>query len=159
MNKKHFTTALAVTAGLAVVSIFFVFQNPFAAPSNSAAALEQAAAAPQQLIVQDERVGSGASAKMGDIVVVNYIGKLKEDGTVFDSSYGRTPLQFQIGDSRIIAGLNAGIRDMKVGGKRLIIIPPNLAYGSQQMGPIPPNATLVFEIDLLSVAATTTLPR
>ncbi len=159
MNKKQFTTALAVVVGLAVVAIFFVFQNPFAMQTGSAAALEQAAAPEQQLIVQDERVGSGTSVKIGDIVVVNYIGKLKEGGNVFDSSYGRTPLQFQVGDSHIVAGLNAGIQNMKVGGKRLIIIPPNLAYGSQQMGPIPPNSTLVFEIDLLSAAATTTLPR
>ncbi len=157
MNRKQLTTGIAVAAGLFVVSIFFLVRNPFDSSTPSDASV-QAASADQQLIVQDEKIGTGPQAKLGDVVTVNYIGKLK-DGTTFDSSYGGTPLQFQIGDSTIIAGWNAGLQGMKVGGKRLLIIPPQLAYGSHQVGAIPPNSTLVFEVDLLAVSATTTLPQ
>ncbi len=156
MNKKQLSTSIAVVAGLAVLSIFFVFQNPFM-PASATAALDQAATG-ERLIVQDEKTGTGPVAKLGDVVVVSYVGRLK-DGSVFDSSEGRTPLQFQLGDSHIIAGLNAGMQGMRVGGKRLLIIPSDLAYGAQQMGPIPPSSTLVFEITLLSLSATTTQVR
>lgn len=104
------------------------------------------------LKIQDETVGSGKEAKSGDTVTVNYLGTL-ENGTKFDSSYDRnTPFTTQIGVGLVIKGWDEGIVGMKVGGKRKLIIPPSLGYGEQGAGGvIPPNATLVFEVELLDV--------
>ena len=96
-------------------------------------------------------VGTGATAVSGDTVTVNYIGTLT-DGTKFDSSYDRgQPYTFRLGFSQVIAGFDQGVIGMKVGGKRRLTIPPSLAYGSQGNGSIPPNATLKFDIDLVSI--------
>lgn len=102
------------------------------------------------LIVQDEMVGTGETAKTGDTLRVNYTGKF-QDGTVFDTSVGRVPFQFTLGAGQVIAGWEQGFTGMKVGGKRLLIVPPQLGYGAQTVGPIPANSTLVFEVELLKV--------
>ena len=106
--------------------------------------------APGSLVVQDEQVGTGATASVGDTISVNYTGRL-QDGTVFDTSIGRAPFQFTLGAGDVIPGWDQGLQGMKVGGKRLLIIPPALAYGAQGVGPIPGNATLIFEVELLKV--------
>ncbi len=106
----------------------------------------------QGLVVQDEIVGTGDVAQAGQTISVNYTGKL-QNGTVFDTSIGRAPFQFTLGAGQVISGWDQGLQGMKVGGKRLLIIPPQLAYGSQAVGPIPANSTLIFEVDLLSVQA------
>ena len=104
------------------------------------------------LVVEDLVVGTGATAAAGDTVTVHYIGTFT-NGTKFDSSYDRgTPYVFPVGAGQVIAGWDRGVPGMKVGGKRRLTIPPDLAYGSQGRGTIPPNTTLVFEIDLLSIA-------
>jgi FKBP-type peptidyl-prolyl cis-trans isomerase len=104
------------------------------------------------LVIEDLVAGTGATAAIGDTVTVNYIGKFT-NGTQFDSSYDTgQPFPFRIGAGQVIAGWDQGVPGMKVGGKRRLTIPPSLAYGSQGRGPIPPNATLVFDIDLLSIA-------
>jgi FKBP-type peptidyl-prolyl cis-trans isomerase len=104
------------------------------------------------LVVQDLVVGTGATAAAGDVVTVHYVGTLTS-GTKFDSSYDRNqPYTFRLGAGQVIAGFDQGVTGMRVGGKRRLTIPPDLAYGSQGQGPIPPNATIVFEIDLLSIA-------
>jgi len=103
--------------------------------------------------------GTGAEAKAGDTVTVNYTGTLT-DGTKFDSSLnpGRTPFQFTIGpdcaknNTCVIEGWNLGVTGMKVGEKRKLTVPPELGYGSSGAGNvIPPNATLIFEVDLLKI--------
>jgi len=108
----------------------------------------------------DLRVGTGAEATIGRAVTVNYSGWLynaagtDNKGTLFDSSLaaGRTPLAFTVGASNIIPGFSQCVLGMKVGGLRRCVIPPSLAYGSQGSGSaIPPNATLIFELELLSV--------
>ena len=97
------------------------------------------------------RKGKGKEAYSGQIVTVHYRGQL-EDGTEFDSSYNRGPFSFPLGAGRVIKGWDEGVPGMKVGGKRKLIIPPKLAYGSRGAGGvIPPNATLIFEIVLLDV--------
>lgn len=102
------------------------------------------------LVIQDETVGTGDMVTSGDTVTVNYVGTL-ENGTKFDSSIDRgQPFSFVIGQGRVIAGWEQGLIGMKVGGKRKLIIPANLGYGAQAVGPIPANSTLIFEIDLLS---------
>lgn len=110
------------------------------------------------LVIQDETVGTGAAAQSGDTLTVNYTGKL-DNGTIFDTSVGKTPFQFTLGAGQVIPGWDQGLQGMKVGGKRILIIPPEMAYGAQGIGPIPPNATLTFEVELLGVTpATNTAP-
>jgi FKBP-type peptidyl-prolyl cis-trans isomerase len=107
----------------------------------------------QNMKVEILKAGSGPQAKPGDKVIVNYTGTL-QDGTKFDSSLnpGRTPFPFTIGDNNIIPGWNLGVAGMKVGEKRRLTIPPELGYGTAGSPPIiPPNATLIFEIDLLKI--------
>jgi len=116
---------------------------------------------PDGLKVGDLKVGTGDAAKKGENADMQYTGWLQSNGSVFDSSRnpGRTAFTFQIGQGQVIAGWDEGIPGMKVGGKRCLIIPSALAYGPQgQTDPqtgavtIPPNATLVFAVELVSVA-------
>ncbi|MHA7773131.1 FKBP-type peptidyl-prolyl cis-trans isomerase [Roseibium sp. M-1] len=111
-------------------------------------------AAQEGLQIRDIEKGTGEEATVGNTVVVHYTGWLM-DGTKFDSSLDRgTPFSFTLGERRVIAGWEKGVEGMQVGGKRELIIPPDMAYGSQGAGDvIPPDATLKFEIELLEVKA------
>jgi len=104
------------------------------------------------LKITELKVGDGAEAASGQTVQVHYRGTL-ENGKQFDASYDRgTPFTFPLGAGRVIKGWDEGVVGMKVGGKRKLVIPPDLAYGSRGAGGvIPPNATLVFEVELLDV--------
>ena len=108
---------------------------------------------PGGLVKEDLVVGNGASAFSGNDVLVHYVGWLTS-GQQFDSSRARRdPLDFALGAGDVIKGWDQGIEGMKVGGKRKLTIPPDLAYGDQGCGGvIPPNATLVFEVELLEVS-------
>ena len=100
----------------------------------------------------DEQVGTGATAVAGKTAVVHYTGWLM-DGTKFDSSKDRgQPFSFPLGGGQVIKGWDEGVAGMKVGGKRVLIVPPSLGYGARGVGNvIPPNATLKFEVELLDV--------
>ena len=107
----------------------------------------------------DLTVGTGAEAVSGRTVSVNYTGWLYDPnapdnkGTQFDSSIGRGPFSFTIGSGSVIRGWDQGVPGMRVGGRRRLVIPPALGYGSQGFPPvIPPNATLIFDIELLGVS-------
>jgi FKBP-type peptidyl-prolyl cis-trans isomerase FkpA len=104
------------------------------------------------LVIEDVVVGAGAEAGAGQYVAVHYTGWLT-DGTKFDSSKDRDdPFEFALGARHVIAGWDEGVQGMKVGGVRKLTIPPQLGYGARGAGGvIPPNATLVFEVELLSV--------
>ena len=103
------------------------------------------------LMITDLKLGNGAVATAGQTVSVNYRGTL-ENGKEFDSSYGRGPFSFPLGAGRVIKGWDEGVAGMKVGGKRKLVVPPELGYGSRGAGGvIPPNATLIFEVELLEI--------
>ncbi len=107
---------------------------------------------PSGLKYNDDQVGDGAAPSQGQRVSVHYTGWLT-DGTKFDSSRDRgQPFQFTIGRGEVIKGWDEGVASMKVGGRRKLTIPPNLGYGARGAGgAIPPNATLVFDVELLDV--------
>ena len=130
-------------------------QAPTATPSASSAG-EQPASKPihydNGLGVQDIVIGNGQTAESGDTLNAQYVGAL-ENGTVFDNSYDRgQPIEFILGSGQLIKGWELGLIGMKEGGKRRLVIPPELGYGAKGAGKaIPPNATLLFEIELVSV--------
>ncbi len=152
------STGIAVT--LAVVIAFGAFwlglfgqsapqaETPTGLGTMEAAPFENN---PQQQMITDVQVGTGAEAVNGSTVSVQYTGKF-EDGTVFDSSIPRgEPITFVLGQGRVIAGWEQGILSMKVGGKRTLVIPPELGYGPNDYGPIPGNSTLYFDVELVNV--------
>jgi FKBP-type peptidyl-prolyl cis-trans isomerase len=104
-----------------------------------------------KLKTNDEKVGTGTTAQTGDTVTVNYTGTLT-NGKEFDSTKGKQPFTFTLGTGQVIKGWDEGIVGMKVGGKRKLTIPPDLGYGAQGAGAaIPPNSTLIFDVELLDV--------
>jgi FKBP-type peptidyl-prolyl cis-trans isomerase len=113
---------------------------------------EEAVMEVKELIIEDLVEGEGKEASQGATVTVHYVGTFP-DGSKFDSSIDRDdPFSFQLGAGRVIEGWDQGVSGMKVGGKRKLTIPSHLAYGEQGQGSvIPPNSTLVFEIELLEV--------
>lgn len=132
-----------------------------AAPADSAGAEEKTkpkvtvpeGAPPTKLEVNDLEAGTGAEAVAGDEVTVQYVGVNYKNGKEFDSSWSRSePFTFQLGAGMVIPGWDQGVEGMKVGGRRELIIPPDLAYGPEGAPPaIGPNETLIFVIDLVEV--------
>ena len=108
---------------------------------------------PATLLVKDIKKGTGAAVKSGQTLTVNYVGVSCSTGKAFDASYPRKqPFSFPLGKSQVIQGWDKGVAGMKVGGKRKLTIPPEMGYGARGAGGvIPPNATLVFDVELLGV--------
>lgn len=105
----------------------------------------------EQMVIDDVRIGTGNTVVEGDTVQVHYIGTLR-DGTEFDNSRKRgQPFEFTVGEGRVIPGWEQGLVGMREGGQRILVIPPEMAYGEEGVGPIPGNATLVFAIELLDI--------
>jgi peptidylprolyl isomerase len=141
------------TAGAAVALALTVAIAPLA---SVAAATNQVTEMPDGLKYTDEKIGAGAAAKSGEQVTVHYTGWLDNAGVKgkkFDSSVDRgEPFSFTLGAQQVIPGWDEGVAGMKVGGKRTLVIPPELGYGARGAGGvIPPNATLIFDVELLKV--------
>jgi peptidylprolyl isomerase len=142
---------ISVMAAIAVAMAALAF-----APTAASAQTGKPMTTASGLQIIDSTVGTGASPKPGQTCVMHYTGWLYEDGKKgkkFDSSVDRNePFEFPIGQHRVIAGWDEGVATMKVGGKRTLIIPPALGYGARGAGGvIPPNATLMFDVELLAV--------
>lgn len=141
--------ALIIVGAAGYVGYRFFFASPEVAVNEQGTQTDTTA---PQVEGQEVKVGAGKEATPGTVVTVDYVGKLA-DGTVFDSSVGKQPLTFTLGAPGIIPGFQIGVNGMKEGGERIISIPPELGYGSQQAGSIPPNSTLVFGVKLIKVEA------
>jgi peptidylprolyl isomerase len=142
-SRRHALTCLAAAATVAASRTAF-------------AQAGKTMTTPTGLQITDIKVGTGATPKAGQTCVMHYTGWLYENGQKgkkFDSSVDRgEPFEFPIGAKRVIAGWDEGVATMKVGGKRTLVIPPALGYGARGAGGvIPPNATLIFEVELLGV--------
>jgi peptidylprolyl isomerase len=156
MKKLTFKEAIAVAASIGVIG-FLLFGSSIVAlfnPNNNKASQTAMKTPSTGVATEDIIVGTGETAKAGDTITVNYIGTLT-DGKVFDSSYDRKqPFTFVLGQGKVIRGWEEGFKGMRVGGKRRIIIAPDYGYGAQNIGPIPANSTLIFDVELLNVSPT-----
>jgi peptidylprolyl isomerase len=146
-NQQARIIAIVIVLALATAAIAYLIKNR----SKTGGAEVTTASGLKYVDVSE---GTGASPKAGQTVSVAYTGTL-ENGTKFDSSYdhpGQKPIEFQLGTPNIIQGWNEGIASMKVGGKRKLIIPPQLAYKAAGKPPdIPPNSTLIFDVELMAI--------
>ena len=147
---------LPLLAAVLIGAIGFLTAAPSSALAQTGKPMTTPTTTASGLQIIDTSVGTGASPKPGQICVMHYTGWLYEDGKKgkkFDSSVDRNePFEFPIGQHRVIAGWDEGVASMKVGGKRTLIIPPALGYGARGAGGvIPPNATLMFDVELLAV--------
>jgi len=146
--------ASATSVAQAVSTAYAGSPTPSAGPTTPPVVTQAAKKTATGLQIIDIKVGSGAVAKAGSTVEAEYTGWLQSSGKKFDSSFdhGGQPIQVTpLGTAQIIPGWNEGLIGMKVGGTRRLIIPPSLAYGNQAQGPIPANATLIFDVTLVSV--------
>jgi peptidylprolyl isomerase len=148
LSRTHLIAACAV-AGLAIIGSTIMSD-----PSSAQSAKPVTTSSGLQII--DTKVGTGASPRQNQAAVVHYTGWLYVNGakgTKFDSSVDRgQPFEFPVGAGRVIAGWDEGVATMKIGGKRTLIVPPQLGYGARGAGgAIPPNATLMFDVELLGV--------
>lgn len=149
MSIRRNAVVVAVLSIMCAMPVMAV-QEKAGAKEKTAAAKTVTAASGLKYV--DAKVGSGASPVKGKQVKVHYTGTL-ENGKQFDSSVGREPFSFVIGVGQVISGWDEGVMSMKVGGKRKLIIPSKLGYGERGAGGvIPPNATLLFDVELLDVA-------
>ncbi len=125
--------------------------NPNTSPLGEPISTESSIVTSSGLKITEIKTGNGKEATAGQQVSVNYKGTL-ENGKEFDSSYGRGPFTFPLGAGQVIKGWDEGVAGMKIGGKRKLVIPPELGYGKRGAGRvIPPDATLIFEVELLEV--------
>lgn len=145
---KNRNQNIAVFAGLALIGYLF-FSGPLMSFFKSQPTNNQM---PQSgFVAEDVNVGTGNIAEPGDTVTVHYVGYLTS-GKVFDSSRDtNTPFSFTLGEGRVIRGWDEGLQGMRAGGQRRLVIAPDYAYGERGIGPIPPNSTLIFEVELLEV--------
>jgi FKBP-type peptidyl-prolyl cis-trans isomerase FkpA len=149
--KKYLWLALVLVAGSVVL---YLVSGPGSAEEKKDA---KVVTTDSGLKYQDLKEGTGDAAKSGDVVEVQYTGWLTDDGTTpgkkFDSSkdHGGDPFKFKLGAGRVIKGWDEGVAGMKPGGTRKLIIPSSLGYGDDGSGPIPPKATLIFEVELVRI--------
>jgi len=150
MKKLETKEWIAVTVAIFVVGFFFLFGQLLFSFFTNTNTTEVTRNTPEVLI-EETTMGTGLVAESGKRIVVHYTGRFV-DGAVFDSSVTRgEPFQFVLGVGQVIAGWDQGIVGMKVGGKRLLSVPPELGYGMNDYGPIPGGSTLIFEVELLKV--------
>lgn len=136
-----------------IIGGYFVFWSKQETPQSATItnSIPNMATDSNKLQIEDIKVGTGQEVTSGDTVVMHYKGTLS-NGEKFDSSYDRgTPFETRIGVGQVIQGWDMGVPGMKVGGKRKLVIPPALGYGERGIGPIPGNATLIFEVELLEI--------
>jgi FKBP-type peptidyl-prolyl cis-trans isomerase FkpA len=158
--KEYIMTRCSVLFALICSIAASMAQAADPAPAAAAAAVASDAPGPvaDKLIVTDTKLGTGKEAQAGSDIEVNYTGWLYRPmakqfhGKQFDSSVGRGPLPFKLGVGQVIKGWDKGVAGMKVGGKRTIIIPSDMAYGARGAGAdIPPNSALIFDVELMGV--------
>lgn len=175
MNTKTIIIGVVVII-IVAAGLYFIIKSPAATTPSTTATTQQTpgattanttttASSSTQVQAQDVSVGTGTQATPGSVVSVLYVGKLP-DGTVFDSSaaHGNQPLTFTLGSQGLIPGFQIGVNGMKVGGERLMAIPPSLGYGTTDVKDstgkviIPANSTIVFDVKLVNVQAATSTP-
>ena len=145
-------TEPSVTIPVSSPTVPLPSQSPVEPPANPPAVSGETITLPSGLQYIELQPGTGAPPVTGQTVVANYTGWLADSGTLFDSSLRNpAPFAFTLGQGEVIAGWDEAFAAMQVGGKRRLIIPANLAYGEEGRGEIPPNATLIFDVELLEV--------
>lgn len=163
---KNFIVAVIIGVLVLFIFAYFIFDlNGTSQPSSSSSSIGPSAIVIKQvtpakttspstvknLQIVEEKIGTGPAVKKGDTVEINYVGTLA-NGTEFDASAKHGgPFTTQIGVGQVIKGWDEGIIGMKVGGKRKLVIPPSLGYGNQQVGTIPANSTLIFQVELVAI--------
>ena len=169
MQKLSKREWIAVAVGVVFVgytlfggNIMSLFQKSTTMNQDSAAtaasAVNPTPSGSDGVIINDITVGQGTEVKAGELISVNYVLALSDGKVVQNSKDFGAPFKFVMGANQVIPGWERGISGMRVGGVRIITIPPELAYGTNQVGPIPPNSTLVFTIELLDVSAAPVQP-